>query len=97
MSSISSINSDVSFVSANYAAARRSATAAEAVEAPLAGTRVDSVELSGAEPPYARLPEPRFDAEKVARVKQALQDGSYLSPDKQDAAIDRLLRDLDLL
>lgn len=68
--------------------------------------RTDSVEFSaeaaaasakGPNLPYGRLAEQGFDAQKVNRVRAALRDGTYLTPERFTAAISKLRADLDLL
>lgn len=78
--------SSATFVPASRASARRVELAAQAP----AAVR-DSVELSGTPAQPAQI-----DAERVNRVREELRDGTYLSPDKLDIAVERLAKDLGL-
>ena len=52
----------------------------------------DQVELSAVGQILGRLsPNPPIRAEKVAQIRQAIDAGTYMSPDKIDTAVDRLL------
>ncbi|MGQ0628956.1 MAG: flagellar biosynthesis anti-sigma factor FlgM [Phycisphaerales bacterium] len=100
MSTLSSVNSlsNGSNVGALRAAFRRPVE----VSAPAVEGRTDSVELSTeARPiqgvPYGRIPEQGFDAAKVERIRTQIREGTYLSPDRFDAALEKLRADLDLL
>lgn len=75
------------------APASRTAPASAASTEPAA----DRVELSDAARLYSRLPQEPFRADKVAEIKSRLADGSYLHPDQLDAAVEGLLRDVNLL
>ncbi len=52
---------------------------------------IDTVELSA----EAIEAEEQTHSAKVLRVREALAEGTYLDPDKWDAALDRLLRDIE--
>lgn len=59
------------------------------------GIGVDRVEIS----PIARMMSeisalPDIRAERVAQVKAEIQAGTYITPEKMDIAIDRLLEDI---
>jgi anti-sigma28 factor (negative regulator of flagellin synthesis) len=69
----------------------RAASTASAPELP------DQLELSDVAQILARLPlSTEIRAEKVAQVRQAIQDGTYESPDKLAYTIDRLMDVLNL-
>lgn len=54
---------------------------------------VDSVEISEAGQILATLANPaEIRAERVAAIREAIQNGTYESPDKIDATVDRLLQ-----
>lgn len=57
----------------------------------------DQVELSSAARLYTQLGDQPIRSDKVDAVRQQLAEGTYLNPDKMDAAMDRLLADLKLL
>ena len=79
------------------------------LEVPAAGAAsaregVDSVELTGGSPPasavriaYDRIGEQGFDTAKVERVRAQLREGTYITPEKFDAARAKLKADLELL
>jgi hypothetical protein len=45
--------------------------------------------------PPDRLPTPAFRADLVARVRREIAEGRYETPEKLDAALARLLEDLE--
>lgn len=55
----------------------------------------DRVELSGLGGVLRALKQNDIRADKVAQIKSAIESDAYESDDKLDAAIDRLLDDLD--
>lgn len=54
----------------------------------------DTVELSGVNHFLSLLKSNDVRADKVAAVKAAIEAGTYETPDKLDAAVDRLLDEL---
>ena len=80
---------------------------------PVTGPRLESVKSAGSIPnnlpvdrveisPIARLMSeisalPEIRAEKVAQVRAEIQAGTYITPEKLDIAIDRLLEDIQIL
>jgi anti-sigma28 factor (negative regulator of flagellin synthesis) len=55
----------------------------------------DRVELSGVSGMLKALKQNDVRADKVAEIKSAIDAGTYETDDKLDAAVDRLLDDLD--
>ena len=79
---------------------------------PIAGTRLDGVKPGGAIPngipvdrveisQIARLMSeisllPEVRAEKIAQVRAQIESGTYITPEKLDIAVERLLGDLQM-
>jgi len=60
-----------------------------------AARRDDTVEISDTANFMSRIAElPDVRQEKVAQVRAAIENGTYLTPDKLDVALDRLLAEL---
>ena len=78
--------------------------------APITGARLEGVKAGGAVPnslgvdrveisPIARMMSeisalPDIRAEKVAQVRAEIQAGTYITPEKMDIAIERMLEDI---
>lgn len=84
MSSISPVNSSNSSANISVVGTRNAPKPAE-VAVRLTLAPVDSVDISEA----ARAAE--SSADRVARVKKQLRDGTYLHPDKLDIALERMI------
>ena len=62
---------------------------------PKSADKADSVEISGAAQFKAALGQvPDIRADKVAQIRDQIKAGDYLTDDKINKAIDRLLQDL---
>jgi negative regulator of flagellin synthesis FlgM len=92
---ISSVINNVSRTAAVSSVAAPSQ--ARSIDSTAGASATDSVELSDTARLYANLPDQPIRADKVAEIRQQLADGSYLHPDKLDAAVEGLFRDLNLL
>lgn len=64
---------------------------------PAATDAVDSLELSDIAQVLGRLPvSTPIRTEKVARIREAIQNGTYETPERIDATVDRLMEALNL-
>jgi negative regulator of flagellin synthesis FlgM len=65
------------------------------IDQPVVSPKADRVELSGTDALLAKLKTNQVRTDKVAEIKAQIDAGTYETPDKIDAAIDRLMNDLD--
>ncbi len=73
------------------AAPANAASSGKPPEAPLAATPKDELELSAAGVAMDRAHEtPEMRAERLAQIKDAIDNGSYESDEKLDAALSRM-------
>ena len=54
----------------------------------------DQVEISEAAQMLSRMQEPEIRADKVEKVRQAIAQGTYETPEKIEVVVDRILREL---
>ncbi|MHC4995864.1 MAG: flagellar biosynthesis anti-sigma factor FlgM [Planctomycetota bacterium] len=91
MNDISAINTTNAALS-QIAAKRAAQQAQESTAA--SSPKADSVEVSQTAHLLGKLQDLPIDSQHIDKIRQQIEDGTYLSDDKIDAAIEALLSDL---